>query len=261
MNTNSVERAPNNLDSWFCERIDPTRIELVASPELRAIYAYWADLCAGRPLPLKRDVRPTDLARLLPHVFMLDVLEAGAAYHVRIQGTRTRQYMDNLTGQTFHESNPELYVKRACLTLQRMVAECAPYRPTTARVRSPETISTRWKAFCYRSPMPRGGLSIAWAGSRSARARILSKGGTAQHRLNRCFIALNSSKLGGGIRSNRKPLISAFVGRAALGDPRHHRAQARADFLDRVSCGGGPHRLERDLAGFVFEHPIPGEAP
>ena len=52
-------------------------------------------------------------------------------------------------------------------------------------------------------------------------------------------------------------LVDEFVG----ADPRHHRPQPRADFLDRMRGRLRPHRLERGLVDLVLEHPIAGEPP
>src|SRR3954451_18090485 len=54
-------------------------------------------------------------------------------------------------------------------------------------------------------------------------------------------------------------LVLALVDQRVLLDPRHHRTQPLAYFLDLVLRGAAPHRLEAGLTGGVFQHPFAGE--
>lgn len=51
-----------------------------------ALAAYWASKCAGRAIPARTDIVPSEIARLLPHIFICETLVEGE-YRFRIFGT------------------------------------------------------------------------------------------------------------------------------------------------------------------------------
>jgi hypothetical protein len=57
-----------------------------ADPRLHQLYAYWESKRGTRALPARRDIEPTDLVPLLPHLMMVDV-EEGPRFRYRLFGT------------------------------------------------------------------------------------------------------------------------------------------------------------------------------
>jgi hypothetical protein len=55
---------------------------------LSEFYRYWRGRCGGRPMPGRADVDPVDMPpRLLPNLFLTDVLDGGARFRYRLVGT------------------------------------------------------------------------------------------------------------------------------------------------------------------------------
>jgi hypothetical protein len=59
---------------------------LMRHPTIRAIYAYWNDIRAGRAAPNRTEINPVRLGSALPDVFMLDAPEKGSSF--RLVGSR-----------------------------------------------------------------------------------------------------------------------------------------------------------------------------
>jgi hypothetical protein len=55
-------------------------------PQIQALYAYWERKRAGRSMPSRADIQPVEIARLMPHVFIVDVAEDGGLTY-RLFGT------------------------------------------------------------------------------------------------------------------------------------------------------------------------------
>jgi len=52
--------------------------ETVCSARLRALLRYWAEKAAGRAMPFRRQIEPTEIPRLLPIALLADVTLSGA---------------------------------------------------------------------------------------------------------------------------------------------------------------------------------------
>ncbi|MGF1593162.1 MAG: PAS domain-containing protein [Kiloniellaceae bacterium] len=63
------------------------------SPVNRFAYDYWATKRGGRAMPARRDIDPAEIARILPHVFLLDVREDPLDFRYRLIGTKMDEYM------------------------------------------------------------------------------------------------------------------------------------------------------------------------
>lgn len=86
---------------------------------LRELLSYWERLCAGRMAPSRADIRPADIPRILPHLLLLDVLESGMDFHIRLMGTHVVNGLGaDLTGRYLSEvagggdENPMLTLAR-----------------------------------------------------------------------------------------------------------------------------------------------------
>ncbi|MDP1626408.1 PAS domain-containing protein [Parvibaculum sp.] len=68
--------------------LDPA-LECVA-PEVREGLAYWQKQAAGRPMPLRSDIRPEDIVRLLPHLCLFELRKAPGGLEIfpRLAGSK-----------------------------------------------------------------------------------------------------------------------------------------------------------------------------
>lgn len=74
------------------------RAQLVV-PEQRQLYDYWLEQAAGRVMPLRADIRPTQIPRILPGISLVDVDPEFGRSRVRLAGTRLREIYDReITG-------------------------------------------------------------------------------------------------------------------------------------------------------------------
>lgn len=80
-------------------------LEDCSDPILAAALAYWRRLARGGTLPRRRDIDPSEIPRLLPHLQLIDVADAGARFRYRLVGTAlvaafgkeyTGKYLDEL---------------------------------------------------------------------------------------------------------------------------------------------------------------------
>ncbi len=78
--------------------ISSFRAQLIV-PEQRQLYDYWLQQAAGRAMPLRSDIRPAQIPRILPGISLIDVdVEIGRS-KVRLAGTRLREIYDReITG-------------------------------------------------------------------------------------------------------------------------------------------------------------------
>lgn len=69
----------------------PTQAEptgdAVHSARLRALLRYWSEKAAGRAMPFRHDIEPTEIPRLLPIALLADVTHAGV--RMRLLGSET----------------------------------------------------------------------------------------------------------------------------------------------------------------------------
>jgi len=87
--------------------LDYATIKTCAQPEAKALLRltdYWRKKSAGRALPSRDAIDPTELLVHLPWLFMAEVVEGGADYQYRLVGTSivSANHRD-LTGRSFRE--------------------------------------------------------------------------------------------------------------------------------------------------------------
>jgi hypothetical protein len=76
---------------------------VIADERLRDGYAYWRRKAAGRKLPRRADIDPTEIPHLLPHIRLVDVVGPGW-FRYRLVGTEVRQHhIGDPTGKYLHE--------------------------------------------------------------------------------------------------------------------------------------------------------------
>jgi hypothetical protein len=90
-------------------------LEFIAEPtseRIRALAAYWQSKRAGRAMPRRADIDPTEIPANLPNIFLLDVLPDGD-YRYRLMGTALVNGTGrDLTGRLLsevHGPRPEAY--------------------------------------------------------------------------------------------------------------------------------------------------------
>jgi hypothetical protein len=71
----------------------PTLIDAPEHPALAELHAYWEAKRGNRAIADRADINPADIVRLLPHLFVLDVLEGGLDFRVRVFGTALVELM------------------------------------------------------------------------------------------------------------------------------------------------------------------------
>jgi hypothetical protein len=80
-----------------CGTFDPASLR---AQRLRQAFAYWRQKCAGRRMPARADLDPTEIPELLPWVILVDVLPGDFRY--RLIGTEVcRISHADYTGQLF----------------------------------------------------------------------------------------------------------------------------------------------------------------
>ncbi len=79
---------------------------------MRDIYQYWLDMRGDRLMPSRSDLKPEQIARLLPYIVLVDV-EAGSRYKFRLVGTETVKAMGfDATGKHLEDfPRVEYYLK------------------------------------------------------------------------------------------------------------------------------------------------------
>jgi len=72
----------------------------IESGVLQDIYRHWLGMARGSGLPERSDFDPVDIPLLLPHIYLIDVVEDGADFRYRIVGTHITESVGfDFTGQ------------------------------------------------------------------------------------------------------------------------------------------------------------------
>ena len=72
---------------------------------VRQAYEYWQSKGVGGRLPRRADIRPEEIVRLLPYVFLVDVIGDPPAFRFRLVGTQINQWAGGeYTGVTINEA-------------------------------------------------------------------------------------------------------------------------------------------------------------
>jgi hypothetical protein len=62
-------------------------VDRIKAEKLRDIYRYWRGKCRDGALPSRADLDPMDIPALLPHVFLVDIVDGGRDFRYRLLGT------------------------------------------------------------------------------------------------------------------------------------------------------------------------------
>jgi hypothetical protein len=74
--------------SWPARRFLDLHSEVAASGLALKLETYWQAVRHGRQMPARRDVDPTALCRMLPNVFLIDVVGRPPRFRWRLIGTK-----------------------------------------------------------------------------------------------------------------------------------------------------------------------------
>jgi hypothetical protein len=97
------------------------------NPILNDALAYWNRKRSGRVMPQRRDIDPTEIPHLLPHLQIIEVIEGGARFRYRLVGTRlVEAFGAEYTGKFTDEI---LSGDRASMVLRMYRSTCAARRP------------------------------------------------------------------------------------------------------------------------------------
>jgi hypothetical protein len=73
-------------------------------PILGPAYEYWKSKCGGQAMPRRRDIDPTEIPRLLPHLQITEFVDGGKRIRYRLAGTAVVDaYGGELKGKYFDE--------------------------------------------------------------------------------------------------------------------------------------------------------------
>jgi hypothetical protein len=79
--------------------------EEVSHPTLVGLYRYWDGKRGGRTMPARRDLDPSEIVKLLPHIYMLDVERDPLRFRYRLIGTAICTFLGrDYTGRTVDEA-------------------------------------------------------------------------------------------------------------------------------------------------------------
>lgn len=106
---------------------DANDIAAPVDPILVEIFAYWDGKRAGRIMPGRADIDPTELRGLVNNVMLFDVVEPGRLFRIRLVGEAIVDFVGvNNTGRWAHETLPPGAAERMVEILTSVVATRAP---------------------------------------------------------------------------------------------------------------------------------------
>lgn len=102
-------------------------VEQLGEPILFALHQYWSAKCAGNKAPRRADIDPVDIPDLLPHVSLIEVLEDGERYRIRLAGTKVEERFGcSLTNRIVDEVMHGPYLDYLQGLYQRLLRDFAP---------------------------------------------------------------------------------------------------------------------------------------
>lgn len=119
-------------------------------PILGPAHAYWRRKCRDGCMPYRRDIDPTEIPRLLPHLLITELVEGGTRLRYRLAGTAVvAAYGAELTGKYCDEVCPP---ERRASIMAHYRLICEHKRPLLLRHRY--LSSRNVPLICHRLVMP-----------------------------------------------------------------------------------------------------------
>ncbi|MFN4282870.1 MAG: PAS domain-containing protein [Alphaproteobacteria bacterium] len=66
----------------------------LADPRIRKVFDYWSGKCRDDVLPSRRDIDPVDIHDCLSWLMILDVVDGGADFRIRLAGSQVEEAHD-----------------------------------------------------------------------------------------------------------------------------------------------------------------------
>ena len=102
-------------------------LEDLKSARLKRFYRYWDEKRHGRRAPGRRDIDPTEIADLLPNLFLLDVEDSPRRYRYRLVGTAfVHNYGEELTGRYVDDMDLGSFKDESLASLDHVVTGWVP---------------------------------------------------------------------------------------------------------------------------------------
>lgn len=94
---------------------------------LRALYSYWLAKRGDRSMPSRADIDPGEFRALLPHILLIDVIDAGDDFRYRLVGTEIERHIGRaVTGRLLSELQSGDYLDYMRSLFLRVTIEGAP---------------------------------------------------------------------------------------------------------------------------------------
>lgn len=82
------------------------RADQIQGERLRALYAYWRAKAADRIGPQREEIRPEEIKKLLPWIWLADVVDGGVDYRFRLGGEEIVKFMGTRLAGTLLSAQP-----------------------------------------------------------------------------------------------------------------------------------------------------------
>lgn len=90
----TAELNPTGLDGVILEQLKAPQ-----SDYTQALFALWMELKGGADMPSKADFKPERMRAYLPNIYIVDIIDGGADYRLRLIGTALTQMVGrDMTG-------------------------------------------------------------------------------------------------------------------------------------------------------------------
>lgn len=97
----------DQIDPVGLEGTPATQLDVPDTPETKAMLALWKEKMDGSDLPRRSDFSPLEMKNYLAYIYIIEVLDGGADFLVRLAGTAlTGVFGEDFTGAKF--SDPRL---------------------------------------------------------------------------------------------------------------------------------------------------------
>ena len=84
------------------------RADQIDGERLHAMYVYWRAKAAGRIGPPREAIRPEEIKKLLPWIWLVDVLDAGVDYRFRLGGEEIVKFIGAPLAGTMLSAQPRV---------------------------------------------------------------------------------------------------------------------------------------------------------
>jgi hypothetical protein len=113
----------------------PESRSCVESPLLVALYDAWQEMRGSRPFPSRRDIDPIRLKFILGRLILVDVIDDGADFRVRLHGSDLANRVGfDMTGQLLSAHPQSDYRKAVAERFQNVIADRLPHHYRHDRV-------------------------------------------------------------------------------------------------------------------------------